>query len=77
MTSLIAKLRHPKQMAQGHRNVWAAVTIALVLAGALASVLGARAVARSDADKTRLAFTSARDREDRRGFGVPYLERQD
>ncbi len=32
------------------------MTVALVLAGMLASVLGARAVARSDADKARLAF---------------------
>jgi len=33
-----------------------AVVVALVLAGMLASVLGARAIARSDADKARLAF---------------------
>src|ERR1700676_276758 len=56
LTSRVAKLWHPKPPATGHRSVWAGITIALVLAGALASVLGARSVARSDADKTRLAF---------------------
>jgi diguanylate cyclase (GGDEF)-like protein len=42
--------------AEGHRSLWAPVAVALVLAGTTASVLGARAVARSDADKGRLAF---------------------
>src|SRR5271165_2352752 len=37
-------------------GVWAAVAALLVLAGGLASVLGARAVAVSDADQARLAF---------------------
>jgi len=36
--------------------VWAAVTAVLVLAGILASVLGAGAVARTDADRGRLGF---------------------
>jgi diguanylate cyclase (GGDEF)-like protein len=38
------------------KSTLAAVAALLVLAGALASVLGARAVARSNADKARLAF---------------------
>jgi diguanylate cyclase (GGDEF)-like protein len=38
------------------RGAWAAATILLVLGGTLASVLGARAVDRSEADKARLAF---------------------
>jgi diguanylate cyclase (GGDEF)-like protein len=42
--------------AQSRRWLWAAVATALVLAGAVASVLSSRAVARSDADKGRLAF---------------------
>src|SRR5271165_6493556 len=37
-------------------GVWAAVAALLVLAGGLASVLGARAVAVSDADQARLEF---------------------
>jgi diguanylate cyclase (GGDEF)-like protein len=46
-----------RTLAQGRSNsVWAAVMVLLVLAGVLAAVLGARAVARSDADKGRLAF---------------------
>jgi diguanylate cyclase (GGDEF)-like protein len=36
--------------------VWGAVTALIVLAGALAAVLGAREIARSDASKARLAF---------------------
>ena len=48
-------LRHLKPLGQGRKSVWAAVAALLVLAGALASVLGARAVARSEADKARLA----------------------
>ncbi len=42
--------------ARGHKGLWAGLTALLVLAGTLATVLGARAVARSDADKQRLAF---------------------
>jgi diguanylate cyclase (GGDEF)-like protein len=38
------------------RSGWAVATVLLVLAGLLASVLGSRAVARSDADKARLSF---------------------
>jgi diguanylate cyclase (GGDEF)-like protein len=38
------------------RSLWVAATMLLVSAGVLASVLGARAVARSDADKQRLSF---------------------
>ena len=43
-------------LVQGRNQVWAAVTASLVIVGVLASVLGARAVARSDADNARLAF---------------------
>jgi diguanylate cyclase (GGDEF)-like protein len=42
--------------APGHRSFWAAATTLLVLAGMLASVLGSRAMARSEAGKERLAF---------------------
>jgi diguanylate cyclase (GGDEF)-like protein len=44
------------RLLHGRRSVWSAVAGLLVLAGILASVLGAKAVARTDADKTRLAF---------------------
>jgi diguanylate cyclase (GGDEF)-like protein len=44
------------QLGPGHKGVWALVVALLVLAGALASMLGARAVARSDANQGRLAF---------------------
>jgi diguanylate cyclase (GGDEF)-like protein len=49
-------LRGLRTLAEGRKSVWAVVTALLVLAGVLASVLGARAVAQSDADKARLAF---------------------
>jgi diguanylate cyclase (GGDEF)-like protein len=39
-----------------HRGLWALAATLLVLGGAIASVLGARAVARSDADRAHLAF---------------------
>ena len=45
-----------KALAVGRRSFWAAATVPLVIAGMLASVLGARAMAHSDADKARLAF---------------------
>jgi diguanylate cyclase (GGDEF)-like protein len=38
------------------RSGWAVATVLLVLAGLLAAVFGARAVARSDAEKARLSF---------------------
>ncbi len=38
------------------RNVWGALTAALVLGGILASVLGARAVARGDSGRAQLSF---------------------
>ncbi len=41
---------------QGRRGLWNVVAVAIVLAGTLASALGARAVARSGADNARLAF---------------------
>jgi diguanylate cyclase (GGDEF)-like protein len=37
-------------------SIWAATTALLVIVGIVASVLGAKAVARSDADKARLSF---------------------
>src|SRR2546430_1296458 len=49
-------LRQLKTLGRGRKSVWAAVTTVLVLAGALGSLLGARAVAHSDADRARLAF---------------------
>jgi diguanylate cyclase (GGDEF)-like protein len=49
-------LRHLKLPRRGNRSVWAAVAAVLMLAGTLGAALGARAVARSDADKARLAF---------------------
>jgi diguanylate cyclase (GGDEF)-like protein len=45
-----------KALAHSRRSFWAAATVPLVLGGVLASVLGARAMAHSDADKARLAF---------------------
>jgi diguanylate cyclase (GGDEF)-like protein len=41
---------------RGRRGFWALTAVVIVLAGTLASVLGARAVAHSGADKARLAF---------------------
>jgi len=46
----------PRPAILGRNSVWAAVTALLVLAGALASLLGARSVARSEGEKARLAF---------------------
>jgi diguanylate cyclase (GGDEF)-like protein len=43
-------------LGRGRQSVWAAVAAGLVLAGTLGSLLGARAVAHSDADRARLAF---------------------
>jgi diguanylate cyclase (GGDEF)-like protein len=43
-------------LTHGRQSVWAAITGLLVIAGTLAAVLGAQAVARSDADKARLSF---------------------
>jgi CHASE1-domain containing sensor protein len=41
---------------RGRWSLWALLTTLLVIGGTLTSVLGARAVARSDADKARLGF---------------------
>jgi diguanylate cyclase (GGDEF)-like protein len=41
---------------RGRWNVWGPITALLVIAGTLAAVFGAKAVARSDADKARLGF---------------------
>jgi len=43
-------------LSQGRASVWTALTALLVAAGVLGAVLGARVVARSDAEKARLAF---------------------
>jgi diguanylate cyclase (GGDEF)-like protein len=43
-------------LSQGRASAWTALTALLVAAGVLGAVLGARAVARSDAEKARLAF---------------------
>src|SRR5262249_46598002 len=45
-----------RALSQGRASVWTALTALLVAAGVLGAVLGARAVARSNADKARLAF---------------------
>jgi diguanylate cyclase (GGDEF)-like protein len=48
--------RRARRTRWGSDWTWASVTALIVLAGALASVLGARDIARSDASKARLAF---------------------
>jgi diguanylate cyclase (GGDEF)-like protein len=45
-----------RRRGRGRRSVWAALTALLVLGGMLAAALGARAVAGSEAEKSRLAF---------------------
>jgi diguanylate cyclase (GGDEF)-like protein len=49
-------LRRLKTLGRGRKSVWAVCAVLLVLAGTLASLVGARAVAHSDVDKARLAF---------------------
>ncbi len=49
-------LRRLMSLAQSRKSVWTAAMALLVLAGVLASVLGAREVARSNAEHARLAF---------------------
>ncbi|HSZ15234.1 MAG TPA: EAL domain-containing protein [Solirubrobacteraceae bacterium] len=48
--------RRLRAAASGRRGFWAAVAVALVAGGTLASALGARAVSSSEASKARLAF---------------------
>jgi diguanylate cyclase (GGDEF)-like protein len=48
-----ARIREP---GRGHAGIWVAVAALLALAGVLGSLLGARAVARSDANRARLSF---------------------
>jgi diguanylate cyclase (GGDEF)-like protein len=60
LSSRVGRLRADRpprlsRAAHGRRSFWAAVAVALVVGGALASVLGARAVSRSEAGKARLA----------------------
>ena len=45
-----------RSLASGRRAVWAAVAATLALAGTIAAVLGARAVAHSDANRAREGF---------------------
>ena len=45
-----------RSLASGRKAVWGAVAATLTLAGTIAAVLGARAVAHSDADRAREAF---------------------
>jgi diguanylate cyclase (GGDEF)-like protein len=45
-----------RRLPGGRQRVWTTMTGLLVLAGTLAAILGAHAVARSDADKARLSF---------------------
>jgi diguanylate cyclase (GGDEF)-like protein len=52
----MGELRRLKPLAEGRKSVWGVVSALLVFAGTIASVLAAQAVARSDADKARLAF---------------------
>ncbi|HEV3046690.1 MAG TPA: EAL domain-containing protein [Solirubrobacteraceae bacterium] len=51
-----SRRRRLRDGARGHRSLWAAVGALLVLAGMLGSIVGARAAARSNAAKARLAF---------------------
>jgi diguanylate cyclase (GGDEF)-like protein len=55
-TSRPERLRRVNALFDAHKSSWAVLMVVLVLAGVLASALGARAVARSDADNARLAF---------------------
>ena len=55
MRDLVAEADSRSRVARA-RSGWAVAAVLLVLAGLLAAVLGARAVARSDADKARLSF---------------------
>src|SRR5438105_9525367 len=55
-TLRLGGLRRLKTLGRGHKSVWAAGAALLVLAGTLASLVGARSVAHSDVDKARLAF---------------------
>jgi diguanylate cyclase (GGDEF)-like protein len=50
------RLRNVRQLAHARKGVWGAAALLCVAAGTLGSVLGAHAVARSDADKARLGF---------------------
>jgi diguanylate cyclase (GGDEF)-like protein len=53
---LLRRLLDRAASVHSRTGLWAAIAIALVLAGTVASVLGARAVAHAEADKGRLAF---------------------
>jgi diguanylate cyclase (GGDEF)-like protein len=52
----MSERRRPKALGRGRTSVWVVVAAALAVGGTLGAVLGARAVAHSDADKARLAF---------------------
>jgi diguanylate cyclase (GGDEF)-like protein len=48
-----------KHLAQGRSGAWAAVALLCVAGGTVGTVLGAQAVARNDAERTRLAFSQS------------------
>ena len=50
------RLAHVKHLATGRKGVWAELAVLCVAVGAVGSVLGAHAVARTDAAKARQAF---------------------
>jgi diguanylate cyclase (GGDEF)-like protein len=52
----LGRLARFRPLRRDRISIWAATTALLVIAGIVASVLGAKAVARSDADKARLSF---------------------
>jgi hypothetical protein len=55
------RLARLKALGRGRKGIWAAVAVLLLIAATLGSVLGARAVARSDAAKAQLSFHLASD----------------
>ncbi|HMD57179.1 MAG TPA: EAL domain-containing protein [Solirubrobacteraceae bacterium] len=55
-TSRQGAFRRLRTAANSHAGFWAALAAVLALGGVMASVLGARAVARSNGEKSRLAF---------------------
>jgi len=55
------RAERPGSAARTRGSLWAGVAVALVVGGALAAVLGARALSRSEAGKARLAFHLASD----------------
>src|SRR5450759_3969005 len=56
LSSLRDRLGSVKHLVQNRKGVWAAVAVFCVAAGAVGSLLGAHAVARTDDAKARQAF---------------------